>query len=140
MFLSLRSSLCLLSLLLFGTSGCTLVGLGKGISTPHYVDVQTPREVAVGETVRVHVIRARERTDWSPDDPTVEGVYGGIEESVILVGSRSLPMREVTMIEVRRGSHWLTGLLVGAALDAAATILIVSAASGTGPNLEIALH
>lgn len=129
-----------LSCVLASASGCTAAGVVKGATTPTYAPVTSmSTEVTPGETIRVHVRHLAEQSSWEPDE-TLEGGYVGMSDGLLRFGSHEVPMRDVLSVEVRRGSMWLQGLLVGLTLDAVATTIIVLSATGNIQHFEINMH
>lgn len=123
---------------LLATSGCTLAGAAVGATRPHYQSQEWTREsVELGAEVRV-----RMRTVGG-DTPTreVRGRYGGIHDGLMSVTDTAgheheLPVRDVAEVEVRRGTLWKEGLLLGAAID---TLVVIGAlAIANGADLSVA--
>jgi len=115
------------------TEACSLVGLGVGAATPKYQSLpERPadtwmEELHSGDIIRVrrHVVQSYETAGLGTSE-WIDGRYEGIRDQKLLIlvdGSRELepaeiPLTDVTDVKVRRGSHWVTGLLVGAVVDA----------------------
>lgn len=123
--------LCL-SCAALANSGCTIAGTAIGAATPRYERTDWPRDrVELGARVRVHV-----RTIGSEAVRTteVDGRYGGVHEGILSVTDddgreHEIAARDVLDVEVRNGTEWKKGLLLGAAGDALIVVAAVVVAN-----------
>jgi len=98
-------------------AGCTLAGAYLGDMVPAYGAPQG-RVVREGEAVRVH----RRPEGESGVEPSIDGVYRGRDERAVRIEidgrERGVPSDEVESVDVRRGTAWKEGMIVGAVIDA----------------------
>jgi hypothetical protein len=113
------------------SSGCSAIGLGIGAAIPRFdvtdheiemrvTDGQPSPLPAVGDDTRVWVT-------WR-EDVWAKGLYQGVRDGEVIVSNDKgeyaialgaiSEMRVVRRVRVRRGSYWLTGLAMGAVIDA----------------------
>jgi len=121
------------------TSGCTIAGTAIGAATPRYEHSDwRSSHVELGSRVRV---RLRSVGSDVVVADRLEGRYGGVHEELLSITDddereHELPVRDVVDLEVRSGSQWAKGLLLGAATD---TIVVVAVVAVTqGANISIA--
>jgi hypothetical protein len=111
--------------------GCTVAGAALGASTPHYEPTAWPRSnVELGAHVRVRM------RNVGADSPLPRALEGrGIREELMSLTDddgreHELPVRDVVALDVRNGSQWQKGLLLGAAADTMIVVAVVAVARG----------
>lgn len=115
------------------TNGCTAVGAAIGATSPRYVAAAWPREtVPLGTEVRV---RIRTVGADAVVVTQVDGRYGGLRDGLLSVTDdngheHELAVRDVVDVEVRTGTRWKEGLLLGAGADAVIVIAAIAIANG----------
>ena len=131
-------ALACLVILAGAPAGCTLAGTAVGASIPRYETRTFERdELPIGTMVRV---RVRSVGADSMRLAEIVGRYGGIRDGLRLVtaddgAEHEIPARDVFEIEVRNGTEWKKGLLLGAAADAIVAVVVIGVASGA--NLSV---
>lgn len=123
------------------TSACTIAGAAMGAASPHYESSDWPREaIPLGVDVRVRVRKVG--TD-SLVFSEIEGRYGGVHDGLLSVTDdtghqHELAVRDVIDLDVRSGTQWKKGLLLGAAADGVVAIVAVAIANGENMSLSLA--
>ncbi len=98
-----------------GSSGCSVIGLNIGMSSPRYATAPSVDAVPPGTDVRI-----------THDGTETDGKLAGSDpDGVRLDGQRSIERVRITKVEKKDGSYWLEGLTMGAALDALAIVAVV---------------
>lgn len=119
-------------------SGCTLVGLGIGASTPSYEQVPPPyASIEPGRDVRLTTTPVRSEEPWPP--PHVYGRFRSADEGAVVLEDRTIPRRDVERVDVRTGTYWKTGLLVGACFDVtlAISIAVIASNASFAPHFSV---
>jgi hypothetical protein len=111
----MKLRLFLLVLALFTSTGCAFAGIGAGVGSMF----PKTEQVADGETLS----RSTEVDVHADDGSTIaSGNYRGVEGGEILLQRRDDVVRvardRVGEVRKHTGSHWLSGMLVGMAIDA----------------------
>ena len=120
-------------------SGCTIAGAAIGAATPSYERSDWPRSsVEIGTRVRV---RIRNVGADSVRIAELDGRYGGVRDGVLAVTDEDgreheVMVRDVIDVEIRSGTEWKKGLLLGAAADT--IVLVAAVAIANGANVSIA--
>lgn len=121
-----------------GASGCTVAGVAMGAAMPRYEPTEWPRSnVELGTQVRV---RTRNIGADFAGASEVAGRYGGTREGLLSVTDEEereheIPTRDIVDLQVRSGTEWKKGLLVGAAAD---TVLLLTVLAVThGANVSV---
>jgi hypothetical protein len=120
------------------TSGCTIAGSAIGAGTPRY-ETTDWRQTAVPLGTQVRV-RVRNIGTDAVVVGEISGRYGGIREGLLSVTDEDgreheLAVRDVVDLEVRSGTQWKKGLLLGAAADAIIVTVAVAIANGANVSL-----
>lgn len=111
------------------TSGCTVVGLALGATSPAY-----------DKSTTLEALREGQRKDDAPTGPDVrvglsdgtdvDGAYVGETLGVVGLatgrGLTTVPVGDVKRVDEKTGSHWARGLLIGGAIDIALVIATVA--------------
>jgi hypothetical protein len=132
-------SIIVLVFAMLAASGCTLAGTAIGAEIPRYERVEWQREgIPLGTEVRVRLRRVG--TDAFAADE-IRGRYGGIQDGLFSVTDdrgreHELAVGDLRDLEVRRGTEWKKGLVLGAAADA--IVVVAAVAIANGANVSIA--
>lgn len=124
------------------TNGCGLAFMGLGSAVPRYATISRA-DVSKGDEIRVQVASLAHEpvVDLSGSPGLLSGRYAGIEEGKVVVvtseGSRSFAPSELSKIEIREGSQWKNGLLIGSAVDVGIVTLLVVAAATSTPSFSV---
>jgi len=124
------------------TTGCTLAGAGLGASIPQYESRDWQHEeIPLGTTVRVRV----RSVGGDSANADVVGRYGGVREGFLLITDgndreHAVPISDVLSLDVKTGSEWKKGLLLGATADTVIVIVALAAASGGNVSVNLAGH
>lgn len=135
----MRALACLF--FMFGSSGCSVAGFYVGSSTPRYerITVSTSSlewrdQIRYGEQIGIRPKQNGSREIGQSAAPWRDGVYEGIDDDVLAIstvdGPDRIPLVDIDEVRVRRGSHWATGVLVGALVDAVIVGCIVASLTG----------
>jgi len=140
------------------STGCTLIGLGIGAAVPRWerdvppeniesyrvegkpLDVDVQLRPGVSATAHVHGSFAGAKLVDLGEMASPAGVVHGVRLVVATdEGERRIKFQDVQRLDVRRGSHWLTGLKVGVAVEVTllvtlAAILLVATGGAFGPR------
>jgi hypothetical protein len=97
--------------------GCSAIGLGIGAATPRVTDTPTA-SVQPGEWVAIYRRDEAETVDGAEHGRLVakNDVFVEIESDD---GTSRIPTSQIDHVRAKRGNHWLTGMLIGIALDVA---------------------
>lgn len=118
-------------------TGCTLVGTGLGASIPHYESRDWQREeIPLGTTVRVRV----RSVGGDSTNADVVGRYGGVRDGLLTITDsdereHAVPVSDIVSVDVKSGTEWKKGLLLGAAADA--VIVTVAVLATNGMNVSV---
>ena len=127
---------------LVSTSGCSVAGFYIGARTPSYERV-TVDTASLSWRDRLHYgeeigIRAKEGSSHevgATSPPWRDAIYEGIDDDTLAVstpdGPDRIPLADIGGIRVRRGSHWVTGVAIGAIVDAIVVGFIVASLTGS---------
>lgn len=141
---SLASALALLALFLL--QGCTLIGVGIGASIPRVERVapQDAKSLPTNIEVEVEAKTGDDVSSGSRAAPIrhIAGNLDSVEGGYIFVASadgkhtRDIPLDRVTELRVDRGTYWLAGLCLGAAIDFAVVVVTYALVTSIpGPDL-----
>lgn len=120
-------------------SGCTAVGAAAGAGIPRYESTAFQHaRIEPGTEVRV---RTRGVGSDSVRAADVDGRYGGVHDGMLLVtdtdrGQQDIPLSDVADVQVRSGSEWKKGLLLGAIVDTCIALAIVGATQSSNASIS----
>jgi hypothetical protein len=121
------------------TSGCTVAGGAIGAAIPRYERSDWAREtIPLGTEVRVRVRRVGADAVGAAE---IKGRYGGVREGLLSVTDdegleHELAVRDIVGLDIRRGTQWKRGILLGAAADAVVAVAAIAIANGA--NVSVA--
>lgn len=120
-------------------SGCTVIGAAAGAGIDHYEATAWPQaRVEPGTPVRV---RTRAVGSDSLRAADVDGRYGGVHDGMLVLtdtdrGEQQIPLADVVEVEVRRGSEWKKGLLLGAIVDTCLVVAVIGATQSQNASIS----
>lgn len=114
------------------STGCVFgpIGLGIGAAVPRWEREVSPEKLQsypAGLDLDV-ALRPGASADGTGH---LTGLYGSVSNSGLVVQTgrqmRTIPLQDVQGVDVRAGSYWAAGLVVGIVIDAVLTALVVGA-------------
>lgn len=141
----MKTTRALATLLLSSTpflgGGCSVVGFHVGAGTPRYESVTVDTSslgwrdrLREGEEIEIRARAVRSSESFASSTPWREATYEGVDDDTLAVsttaGPDRIPLSDIEEIRVRRGNHWVTGLVVGALVDTLIVGFIAASLSG----------